>query len=132
MLLHGGAEAVPAELAAIADVVSVYFPWAALLRAVLGTNSPALEGIARLAKKDARVEIVLSADRARDGALDGIPILDAPFVRGELAEAYARAGLTLRHATTRGRQEVQAIPTSWAKRLGHGAPRAVWRLVAIK
>jgi 16S rRNA (adenine(1408)-N(1))-methyltransferase len=104
-------------LSGIADEITVNFPWASLLRGVLGHEDAVLAGIARLAARGAPVSALVSVV-PRDGAP---PIPSAV----ELAAAYARHGLRLVEARPATAAEIAASGSSWAKRLRAGSARPV-------
>jgi hypothetical protein len=130
VLVQAHAEDPPAELVACASRVTVYFPWASLLHAVVGANERGLAGLAALCREGGHIEAVFSHEPARDGAVAEMPELSASFFADELAARYRSVGLELREAAAISRADVRALPTSWAKRLGFGAERTVWRVVA--
>jgi hypothetical protein len=74
---------------------------------------------------------VLSVDESRDAAI-GLAPPTAASLSSEVADRWSAAGLTLQTIETLAPDRVRALPTSWAKRLGFGAPRTVWQLVARK
>jgi hypothetical protein len=123
-------ESVPAELVGVATHVTVYFPWASLMHAVVGANAEGLAGLAALARAGASFEAVISHEPARDLAITDMPELTSSFFADELARRYLAVGLELTSASLLSRDDVRALPTAWAKRLGWGAPRPVWRILA--
>jgi 16S rRNA (adenine(1408)-N(1))-methyltransferase len=132
VLVQAHAEDPPAELVARASRVTIYFPWASLLHAVVGANERGLAGLAALCREGATLEAVVSHDPARDGAMRAMPELSPSFFADELAGRYRAAGLELREAAAMTRADVRGLPTSWAKRLGFGVERSVWRVVAVR
>jgi 16S rRNA (adenine(1408)-N(1))-methyltransferase len=103
--------------------MTVNFPWASLLRGVLGADDAVLAGIARLLAPGATATALVSVV-PRDGVPDLPP-------RGELAAAYAGHGLELLEARPATAEELGQIRSSWAKRLRAGSTRPVtllkWR-----
>ena len=127
VLVQARIEELPPELHGIADTVTIYFPWAGLLHALVGSNAAGLAGIAALCRPAASVEAVFSHD-ARDGADSAVPVLSHDMIRDEVAAHWRAAGLAIDELESLTIERVRALSTSWAKRLGFGAPRAVWRL----
>ncbi len=111
-------------LSDLAHEITVNFPWASLLRGVLGRDEAVLAGIARLAAPGASVRALVSVVE-RDGVA-GVPDVD------ELASAYARHGLRLVDARPATATEIAASGSSWAKRLRAGAARPVTLLQAVR
>ena len=110
-------------LSDVADEITVNFPWASLLRGVLGRDEAVLAGIARLAAPGASVRALVSVVER-----DGVPEVDVD----ELASAYARHGLRLVDARPATATEIAASGSSWAKRLRAGAARPVTLLRATR
>ena len=126
LFLAAAAEALPAELRARADELTIHFPWGSLLRATLATPEAATgaAGIAALLAPAGQVTALVSVD-ARDRL--GLPPLcatDAP----ELAARWATHGLVLTWFAPAGQTEIKATGSSWARRLGAGRDRVAWRL----
>lgn len=108
------AEAVPAELAGRAGLVTVSFPWGSLLRGCVGLDETVAGGLAALVGGDGGLDLLL-APAARDG-LDGIPT-----TRSGLVESAARAfhphGLRVIEGRAATDAEIAATPSTWARRL---------------
>ncbi len=123
-------EDLPAELAGVADVVCVNFPWGGLLRGLLIPEPAVLAAVAGLAKPGGRFEMVLTFDAAHDaGVFGGLepPSLDEEYIREVLAPAYAAAGLEVEDVREIMREEALALPSTWGRRLLHGRVRRVFR-----
>ena len=97
--------------------MTIHFPWASLLRGVLGRDDAVLAGVAGLLAPGAHATVLVSVV-PRDG-VPAIPAADA------LAVAYARHGLELVEARAADAAEVAAAHSSWAKRLRAGGGRPV-------
>jgi 16S rRNA (adenine(1408)-N(1))-methyltransferase len=110
-------------LRGIAGEITVNFPWASLLRGVLGADEAVLEGVAALAAPGATVTALVSVVPR-----DGMPPVPPS---GELAAAYARFGLHLVEARPATAAEVVASGSSWAKRLRAGSARPVTLLKSV-
>ncbi|MBA2719256.1 MAG: hypothetical protein H0U52_08475 [Chloroflexi bacterium] len=126
IFLVAAAEQLPPDLAGVADSVQVLFPWGSLLRAALARPEAevASVGLAGLVRPGGQVRILLSVD-PRD-SLTIEPLTDADW--RAIAERWAAHGLDLlafRQATT---DEIGLSGSSWARRLGAGRHRQVWRL----
>lgn len=128
LFFAAGAEALPAfPLAEAADLVTVTFPWGSLLRGVVGLDGRALSGVASIARSGARVEVLASV-MPSDRVL-GIELLD-PSCRPAIEAAWARAGLELRSMCEVTPADLDAVASSWARRLG--TTRPVWRLQGVR
>ena len=119
-------EAMPPELAGLADLVTVRFPWGSLLRGLAAPEPATLCAVRGLLAPGAGLEVLLSVvagDRAGVAPLDG-PAIDA------LAAAWADHGLPVSEARPATLAELAASGSSWGRRLGAGGRRPVWLLRA--
>ncbi len=85
-----GVEQLPAELAGLASLVTVHFPWGSLLRAAVGEDADGAAGIARLVAPGGRLRLLVSAAE-RDANGGGVVDLDPGAVVG----AYRELGMEL-------------------------------------
>jgi hypothetical protein len=126
-------EALPPELAGVADRVTVILPWGSLLAAVARPEPEALRAVRALCQPRAELTVVLGIDAARDGAearrLD-LPALDAAYLAGPLAVAYGEAGFAVERVRRLMPGALGAWPSTWARRLAHGHGRDVFQIGA--
>jgi 16S rRNA (adenine(1408)-N(1))-methyltransferase len=122
------AEELPAELDAVASHLSIVLPWGSLLRAVALPDTATLCGLRRLCHDGATFEFVFSHDPERDpaearrlGLPPGSPV-------GRLPGPYQAAGFEIACSERVSMTELRALPSTWAKRLGYGKQRDVWRV----
>lgn len=113
------AEAAPAELAGIAHLVTVRFPWASLLRGCVGLDPAVAAGVASLVRPGGSLELLL-APSARDG-LDGVPVEAAAIVDGT-AGAFGARGFEVAVGRAASDAEINASGSTWAKRLRSQRP----------
>ena len=118
--LVAAAEAIPAELHGLADLVSVHFPWGSLLRGVVGLDAAAAAGLAGLVARGGSLELLL-APSARDG-LDGVPI-EGEAIAETAITAFAAHGFRRVDARTATAGEIAATGSTWARRLLAQRPR---------
>ena len=122
------AEALPAELAATADLVTVQFPWGSLLRGIVRGEAGIVCPLASLLKPvvDAELRLLISVE-ARDRAL-GLAALDAHGV-DRVIRSFGEAGLQAIDVRPATGDDLAATGSSWAKRLRAGsADREAWVL----
>ena len=123
----GGVEDLPAELAGVADRVTVRFPWGSLLRGALALDGRCTEAIARLVAPGGRLDLTLSVV-GRDGAsVTGLAGDIGPDDLMRMAAAYRRLGLDLDDVRPLTAADLAALHSSWARRLGVGRQRPAWR-----
>jgi 16S rRNA (adenine(1408)-N(1))-methyltransferase len=108
------AETLPAELAGVADLVTVQFPWGSLLRGCVGGDPAVTAGLARLVGPLGTLELLL-ASSPRDG-LDGVPTEVANIVAAA-ASAFEPLGFELEAGRPATTEEIRASGSTWAKRL---------------
>lgn len=109
------AEAVPADLAGRADLVTVLFPWGSLLRGCVGRDEAVARGLIALVAPSGALELML-APADRDG-LGGMPTTTHSIVEAA-ARAFDAEGFQLVVAREATPAEVAATRSSWARRLG--------------
>jgi len=117
--LVAAAEAAPAELARVADLVTVRFPWASLLRGCVGREPAVAAGIASLVAAGGLLELLL-APSTRDG-LDDVPV-DPREVVSAACAAFAVHGLEPVDARSATDADIAASGSTWAKRLRSQRP----------
>ena len=112
------AEAPPAELAGLAHLVTVRFPWGSLLRGVIGRDEPVAAGLASLVAEEGALELLL-APIERDG-LDGVPTSTAGLAAGA-ASAFEPHGFQIERVGEPTAAEIRASGSTWARRLDRRA-----------
>lgn len=118
-----GAEAPPAELQRRAETVHVILPWGKLMIGLLRAEHDVLSGLARLARPDGRLHVILNGEIWGDPVPVEARHLPEPtvvYVREVLTPAYEREGIVLEDARLMTPGATAAIPSTWAKRLAHG------------
>jgi 16S rRNA (adenine(1408)-N(1))-methyltransferase len=116
-------EALPAELFGIADEVHVLLPWGRLLEGIVLAQPDVAEGLASLGRSGARVDITLNGEiwaESTPTRYQDLPVATPGYVAEVVAPGFGRAGITLAPARYLSADEATALPTTWARRLGHG------------
>ena len=114
LFVMAAAEAPPHELRALAERVTVLFPWGSLLRGCLGADAVVAEGIAALLAPAGTLELLV-APTDRDG-LDGLPT-DPHGVIAAATRTFDALGLQLIEARSATDVQVRASGSTWARRL---------------
>jgi 16S rRNA (adenine(1408)-N(1))-methyltransferase len=128
LFVVAAAEALPAELDGVADLVTVSFPWGSLLRGLLEPDPRVLGGVAGLLAPGATLRLLVSTiERDRAGVE---PVGEHSLRR--LAGAYDRWGLAVTSVAPATAADVAAAHSTWGKRLGAGRGRPAWRLEATR
>jgi 16S rRNA (adenine(1408)-N(1))-methyltransferase len=119
VFIRAAAESLPDGLAAIADEVSVCYPWGSLLQAVIRPDDTVLRRIARVGRPGAalRIRVNVSALIALTGRV-GAMLADGG---SPLRSSYAAAGIRLDFCG----QVREEGETSWGARLHGGRPATV-------
>ena len=112
--ITAAAETLPTELAGIAEIVTVRFPWGSLLRGAVGLDPAVAAGLAGLLAPTGCLELVLAP--SRDDPTAGVPA-DAGDLATAVREAFVDAGLAIDQVRVPTGDEIAAIPSSWARRL---------------
>ena len=124
-------ERLPPELAGMAALIRINFPWGSLLRSLLQPDLAVLRSIAAIAAAGGGFEIVFSYHPEHDTNAfigDPLPALTSQYVEGILVPAYRAAGLQVTEHRRLSQDEALAIPSSWGRRLLHARPRDVYYL----
>lgn len=104
-------------LTAVADEVTVHFPWGSLLRGALVEDETVFDALCRLPRPSGALTLMLSVT-ARDGR--------APLTEGDVARvtrAYLSRGFLVADDRPVTRSDVDAARSSWGKRLDVGGTR---------
>lgn len=120
VFLVGGAVTLGGSpLRGAAELVTVTFPWASLLRGVLGLAeaSATLDGVAATLTEGGTLEVLASVVPT-DG-IPGLGSLSATADR-EIAAAWAQAGLVLTGMQPATAADIDASGSTWARRLSAG------------
>jgi 16S rRNA (adenine(1408)-N(1))-methyltransferase len=128
VFVAAGVEMLPHELAGLADLVTVCFPWGSLLRGALGLDQGAAIAIARLVAAAGALEMAVSV-QDRDAVGVGRPA--GPFGDRDIERirrAYACLGLELCDVRPLGLDDVDGLYSSWARRLRVDRDRGAWSL----
>ena len=126
LFVVAAAEAMPAELDRVADLVTVHFPWGSLLRGLLGADPATMTGLTRVQRPGASLQLLVSSTDHDRGA--GVPPIRAATLRA-LAASYAAWGLAVTELRPATVADVAAAHSTWAKRLGASSCSAwgCWR-----
>jgi 16S rRNA (adenine(1408)-N(1))-methyltransferase len=127
LFVVAAAEALPAELDGVADLVTVHLPWGSLLRGLLGANPATMTGLTRMLRPDGTLQLLLSSTVRDCGA--GVAPIQATTLHA-LAESYAAWGLAVTEARPATVADVADAHSTWGKRLGAGTRRPAWLLRA--
>ena len=128
VFVAAGVEMLPRELAGLADLVTVRFPWGSLLRGALGLDASAATAIARLVAPAGGLEMAVSV-QDRDAVGPSRP--PAPFGDRDIdriRRIYAGLGLELCDVRPLGLEDLTDLHSSWARRLRVDEDRRAWSL----
>ena len=120
--VHAAVEALPDELAGVADDVYVQLPWGALLEGIVRARSEVLAGIARLCGPGARVTVTLNGEiweASTPARYADLPVPTPAYVAEVVAPGFSRVGIALGPARYATAAETKELATTWARRLGH-------------
>ena len=109
----------PAEIAGIASMINIAFPWGSLLQGLLDADRRLLDGVHGLSSSDVCLEVLLNAGAVEEQGC----LLDpgAERIRSVLRED----GFTVGRARSLDAAALRQLPSTWARRLANGRdPRA--------
>jgi 16S rRNA (adenine(1408)-N(1))-methyltransferase len=131
LFLRAAIEAPPPELAALADLLYVYFPWGSLLRGLVQPDDVVLANMAGLMKDGASFHLMLTYHPVRDASL-GLPELSEAHFSERLAPDYRRRGLRMEEWRRATEEEIVDSHSSWSKRLRSNKQRLVWSVHGVR
>ena len=116
-------EEAPGDLIGLADVLTVFFPWGSLLRAVAAPDN-GLRKLAAVGKRGGRIHFLYGYGSRESAVVKelGVPELGSGDSLSYLEKAYAAAGLEV-EAHYAAREDVALAESTWAKKLAF-SPRA--------
>ncbi len=112
-------ESLPPELHGCADWITIYFPWSALLRAILSGDTQLAGALNQLSHPRARLSIVLNAEAPLAGEAPPTP----DSLRQSLERPLAQA--SFRITQSKWLDATEAPATTWSGRLVKGSSRGV-------
>lgn len=118
--VHASAEDPPPELRHRADHVQVILPWGKLMVGLLLARPDVLDGLRALGRPGTTFVAVVNAEVWGDPIpleVRDLPELTPERATGELAPLYARHGIRIEHTGLLGREEVDAVRSTWARKL---------------
>jgi 16S rRNA (adenine(1408)-N(1))-methyltransferase len=127
LFVVAAAEALPAQLAGVADLVTVQFPWGSLLCGLLAADPRVMGGLVGLLGPAGTLRLLVSATDRDRGA--GVAPVGEPTLR-RLAGGWRPYGLALTGMRSLTPADVAAAHSTWGKRLGAGHQRPAWLLEA--
>jgi 16S rRNA (adenine(1408)-N(1))-methyltransferase len=126
-------ETLDPALTHVATTLTVLFPWAGLLRALLGGQRPVLHALRGLMKAGASLELLLNAELYRDDRLLerlSLPALDAHHIETVLAPGLRDSGFDPVYARLLPNQRIPHR-TRWGRRLAAAHPDGqTWQIEA--
>ncbi len=126
LFVIGQAEALPDELAGVADWVTIYFPWAALLKMILSGDERLPPILSQLMTSRSRLSVVLNAEAVPDGFAEPTP----SSLRNSLEQPLDDASLRITRCDWLAAD--QSPPTTWGGRLVKGSHRPLITLDATR
>jgi 16S rRNA (adenine(1408)-N(1))-methyltransferase len=123
LFVHAAIEALPEELLHCADDVHVLLPWGRLLEGIVLARDDVLGGIASVCRPGARVSVTLNGEIWLDSTptrYEQLPVPTPEYVAEVIAPGFAQVGIRLGAARYSSAEEAKRLPTTWARKLGHG------------
>jgi len=127
-------ESIPVELYDTASKIYINLPWGSLLEGMMKGTDCVLGNIVRLAKPPlAELEICVSYSsqyEASEIEKRRLPELSIQYINTALRELYQSKGIFINRVEALGNDSLKSVSTKWAKRLGYGKNRNIYRLSA--
>ena len=123
LFVRASVERLPEEMRACADTATVMLPWGRLLEGIVLGDEAVWSGLAALAKPGGRFEITLNGEiweSSTPARYADLPVPTPEHVARVVAPAAAAVGIELGEARLLNAQEAKTLPSTWARKLGHG------------
>lgn len=123
LFVHAAIEGLPEELRHCADDVYVLLPWGRLLEGIVLARDDVLRGIASVCRPGARISVTLNGEIWIDSTpvrYEQLPVPTPEYVADVIAPGFAQVGIALGVARYSSADEAKQLPTTWARKLGHG------------
>ena len=113
-------QSLPRELSGLVSHVSINFPWGSLLESLLAGDSCLLNGLLRVTRPCATMDIHLNADALASAGYE------LETGANQIECVLNESGWRIKSRSRLNADHLRQIPTSWAKRLAFGRdPRAI-------
>lgn len=122
---------IPEELKGLADRVHINLPWGSLRDAVVKGDRELLEGIGKMSKSQAALDIYVSYDiqyEAKEIMDRQLPQLSMNYINNQLKSRYRHWGIDIKRAEVCGNDTLKGLETQWAKKLAFGRKRDIYHL----
>jgi|SRR5262245_3330380 len=125
-------ERLPPELEGLADMITINFPWGALLKALVTPDVQSLKAIAGLAQSNARLVALINYSVFKDqeyATRIGLPNLTPEFIQEVLKPNYAAASIEIMGYSFLQKE----VPhrTTWGQHLILGSSRETLMIEAV-
>ena len=125
LFLIANGEDLPVELAGLADVITLNFPWGSLLAGLFESGSRLMAGLGMVAKPGARLELRLNESAIRQAGHS------LETAREQAVAALESGGFEVNSVEEVAVAGLKDFPSSWARRLASGREGRVLLLSAI-
>lgn len=127
-------EALPRELYGVASHIHINMPWGSLLEGIVKCSDAVIDNLVNLAAGPrATLDIHLAyTDRYESNEIQKreLPALSQSYLENELAEKLLAKGVLVTSVAILDNDALRNQETLWAKRLGFGKMREVYRICA--
>ncbi|NOZ87002.1 MAG: class I SAM-dependent methyltransferase [Deltaproteobacteria bacterium] len=134
IMVRGELEHPPSCLSGQADMITVLYPWAALLRAIANASHEALANISRLARPGCEIRLLINTHVFEmDGLAKrlGLPNLDQAYLESRLVPALDLVGIRTIGCRRLPPGDPPLVST-WGKRLSRASRRETFDIQGIK
>lgn len=125
LFIHGSIETLPTDFSKIADVITINFPWATLLQAIVTPNPMIMKKIALLGKDNSLLDISLNQSVFNDEKIRcrlNLPV----FNQKDLKKIFRSFGISLRSFKLETKSDKKS---TWSQHLTLASGRQVLRII---
>ncbi|GIW69424.1 MAG: hypothetical protein KatS3mg101_0171 [Patescibacteria group bacterium] len=137
LFLVSSIENLPANLAGIADKITIILPWGSLLRQVLNPSKETVRKLEKLLKKGGELEIVLGYSvelEPSEAKRLGLPELSEGVVKNVVIAGFACHSEKLKTSEidSFSKEKLSDIGSNWAKKLAFGKYRQIFLVKFVR
>lgn len=129
LFVVSGVEALPDEMTAIADKITINLPWGSLRDGIVKGEEAVLQNIKKISKSKAELSICVTYStnhEKQEIEARKLPTLSIDFIRTQLKQQYGVYGINIDDAYIWNNDMLKKLDTKWAKKLAFGKKREIF------
>lgn len=126
LCLYGNIKEAHEELTHCADYIRIYLPWGDLLEGIAEQRSDILQSIARCARTNAHIDIVINAEIWKNNLPKNLAHLGevTPSFFLDHKDRFLESGISINQSRLLSDEEISSLDTTWSAKLMSSRTRA--------